>query len=156
MRETVFPIRLSTVIDLLYLLISITSVAAWDTPLHTTITSCQMSFQKAIANGIVCLWISVSADIYIYFFFCGGGGDFFTYWFPEKIPFLEDHKKGCHQTHCVKSFPVRSFYLDWMEENTNQKKLRIWTHFTQWLSHLGEMWGNTDHGVLCEKITDYG
>ena len=29
---------------------------------------------------------------------------------------------------------VRIFlYLDWIQENTDQKKLHIWTHFTQWI-----------------------
>ena len=32
-------------------------------------------------------------------------------------------------------FLVRIFlYLDWMQENTDQKKLHIWRLFTQWFS----------------------
>ena len=37
--------------------------------------------------------------------------------------------------HCVKSVQIRSFFWSvfWrIQENTDQKKLRIWTHFTQW------------------------
>ena len=31
-------------------------------------------------------------------------------------------------------FLVRAFlYLDWIQENTDQEKLPIWTLFTQWL-----------------------
>ena len=33
----------------------------------------------------------------------------------------------------TESFLVRIFlYLDWIQENTEQKKLRIWTLLTQW------------------------
>ena len=41
--------------------------------------------------------------------------------------------------HCVKSVQIRSFFLvriflclDWIQQSMDQKKLRIWTHFSQW------------------------
>ena len=65
-------------------------------------------------------------------------------------------KKYNLKSHCVKSVQIRSFfwsvfscirieygeirsispYSVWMWENTDQKKLRIWTLFTHWLFHL--------------------
>ena len=43
---------------------------------------------------------------------------------------LETLREKCPNT---EFFLVRIFpYLDWIRENTNQKKLRIWTLFTQW------------------------
>ena len=65
--------------------------------------------------------------------------------YPEFSPYRESR-------HCVKSVQIRRFfwavfsrgmlcispYLVQMRENTDQKKIRIWTHFTQWkaISHL--------------------
>ena len=60
---------------------------------------------------------------------------------PSKKEHLS-HCSLCFKTHipCAKSFQIWSFFLvhifaysDWSRENTDQKKLRIWTFFTQWL-----------------------
>ena len=56
--------------------------------------------------------------------------------------------KGHKYRHCVKSVQMQSFFLSvfshislysaGMQENTDQKKLRIWTLFTQW--YLQSCW----------------
>ena len=58
--------------------------------------------------------------------------------------FISYHEMFCG--HCVKSVQMQSFFLvrfflysDWIQENTNQKKLRIWALFRQWES-LHEVW----------------
>ena len=44
--------------------------------------------------------------------------------------FLGTLREKCPKTEL---FLVRIYpYLDWIQEDTDQKKLRIWTHFTQW------------------------
>ena len=43
------------------------------------------------------------------------------------VPF----KPNDDTAHCVKSVQMQSF-LRFVQENTDQKKLRIWTLFTQW------------------------
>ena len=70
------------------------------------------------------------------------------------MPLLVTLKKMNKSTHCMKSVQIRSFvwsvfsyiqteygellrkspYSVQIQENTDQKKLRIWTLFTQWLS----------------------
>ena len=68
--------------------------------------------------------------------------------------------------HCVKRVQVRSFlvriflYSDWIQENTDQKKLRIWTLFTQCMcilfyptpvpKNFANFWGN----YLCKKVNN--
>ena len=48
---------------------------------------------------------------------------------------------NCNNVHCVKSVQIRNFFWSvfscirteyGMRENTDQKKLRTWTHLTQW------------------------
>ena len=38
--------------------------------------------------------------------------------------------------HFVKSVQIRSFFLVRMQENTDLKKLHIWTLFTQWIPNI--------------------
>ena len=73
-----------------------------------------------------------------------------------KIHTINDFKSPTYDIHCVKVVQIRSFfwsifsrirteygeirsispYSVRMRENTDQKKLRIWTHFTQWLVQI--------------------
>ena len=51
--------------------------------------------------------------------------------YSERTSNLKSLRENCQNT---ESFLVRMFlYSEWIKGNTDQKKLRIWTNFTQWM-----------------------
>ena len=61
--------------------------------------------------------------------------------------------------HCMKSVQIQTFFLvriflysDWIQENMDQKKLSIWTLFTQWVSSFSGFTQFVLHCLEKQKI----